>query len=83
MQHSDINMIKRGIESCLFSILSGKTDSSEVMNSQNFAGGLVGSPQDMLDFVRPILKNHVLKLIYFHQLNGSRSFKTSVTYLLF
>ena len=33
-------------------------------------GGLVGSPRDMLDFIRPILKSRVLKLIYFHQLMG-------------
>ena len=33
-------------------------------------GGLVGSPRDMLDFVRPVLKSRVLKLIYFHQLMG-------------
>ena len=33
-------------------------------------GGLVGSPLDLLDFVRPILKSRVLKLIYFHQLMG-------------
>ena len=33
-------------------------------------GVLVGSPRDMLDFVRPIFKSLVLKLIYFHQLMG-------------
>ena len=31
-------------------------------------GGLVRRPRHMIDFVRPILKSHVLKLIYFHQL---------------
>ena len=40
VQHSDVNMIQRGIESCLFSISSGKTDSSEAMNSQLRAGWL-------------------------------------------
>ena len=60
-------MIQRGIESFFF-ISSGKTDSSEAMNS--VAGGLVGCPRHMLDFVRPILKSRVLKLIYFHQLMG-------------
>ena len=42
-------------------ISSGKTDSSETMNSQFGAGGQVGSPRDMLDFVHPILKSRVLK----------------------
>ena len=40
VQHSDVNMIQRGIESCLFSISSGKTDSSEAMKSQLRAGWL-------------------------------------------
>ena len=40
VQHSDVNMIQRGIESCLFSISSGKTDSSEPMNSQLRGGGV-------------------------------------------
>ena len=38
VQHSDVNMIQRGIESGLFSISSGKTDSSEATNSQLWPG---------------------------------------------
>ena len=41
-QHSDVNMIQRGRESCLFSISSGKTDNSKAMDSQLRAGWLEG-----------------------------------------
>ena len=41
-----------------------------VVNGFTIEGGLVGRPSDMLDFVWPILKSRVLKLIYFHQLMG-------------
>ena len=40
VQHSDVHMIQRGIESCIFSISSGETESSEAMNSQLQAGWL-------------------------------------------
>ena len=39
-------------------------------NGFTIAGGLIGSPRNMLDFVKPILKSCILKLIYFHQLMG-------------
>ena len=38
-------------------------------------GGLVESPRDMQDFVWPILKSRLLKLIYFHQLMGQDASK--------
>ena len=37
--------------------------------------GLVGSQRDIHDFVQPILKISVLKLIYFHQLMGKDPLK--------
>ena len=40
VQHSDVNMIQRGTESCLFSISSGKTESSEAKDSLLRAGWL-------------------------------------------
>ena len=67
-------MSQRGIENCLFSISSGKTDSSEAMNSQLQAGWLKAHGI-CYDFVRPISKSRVLKLIYFHQLMGQYSSK--------
>ena len=64
---SCVNMIQRGIEGCLFSISSGKTESIEAMNSQLWAGWLEAYATV---FVRHILKSRVLKLIYFHQQMG-------------
>ena len=40
VQHSDVNIIQRGIESCLFFISSGKADSSEAIDSQLPVGWL-------------------------------------------
>ena len=60
----------RYIELSFFRFPLEKIDSSEAINSQLRAGWL-----DMLDFVRPILKSRILKLIYFQQLMGQRPSK--------
>ena len=63
VQHSDVNMIQRGIV-VFFS------EKQTVVKQWIHNCGEAGSPCNMLDFVRPILKSHVLKIIYFHQLMG-------------
>ena len=69
VQHSNENMIQRGIQGCLFSGFLWK-NREYCSNVFTIAGGLVGHPRDMLDFLWPILKSCVFKLIYFHQQMG-------------
>ena len=77
VQHSDVNMIQRGIESCLFSIFSEKRT---VVKQWIYNCGQAGwKPVQYARLCSAHFEEVCFEVDICSSTNGSRSFKTSVT----